>query len=277
MPAVRGRVLFAIVVSLALHGLAFFAWLNVHEKRVPSFPGAGTIVDGPDDREFVINLREPRSTINSPLPSPKVVPQPPARLPVSIIGLPADGPINPASYPPRPSWTLPKPASGVPLHGRRSPGTSIVYVLDHSSSMTTDNMLRKACDSIKASLTQLPNDCRFQIVAYNGGVDRFDNRLLLATYDNRGRAGRWLDSLVAEGSSDHRAGVRDALSLHPDAIFLLTDADDLDEKEVRAIRVLLREPVCLTAAVFGGSRPKRETPLERLTQEMGGDVKYVGR
>jgi hypothetical protein len=143
--------------------------------------------------------------------------------------------------------------------------------------MTTDGMLRKASESIKASLGQLPADSRFEIVAYNGGVDRLDSRLLLATIDNRERAERWLETLVAEGSSDHRAGVREALLFHPDAIFLLTDADDLDEKEVRSIRVLLREPVCLTAAVFGGSRPKRETPLERLTREMSGEVKYVGR
>jgi hypothetical protein len=277
MSAVRGRVVFAVTVSLTLHGLIVLAWLNEHEARMPSLPVESTAVDGPDDHEFVINLREPRTTtINLKPSAPNVEPPPPALLPDSIREPIPAGPLIHSVYSPRPSVSLPKSQPGVPLHGKQRPGTSIVYVLDHSSSMTSDGMLRKACDSIRASLGQLPTDCRFQIVAYNGGVDRLDSRLLLATIDNRERAERWLDTLVAEGSSDHRAGVREALSLHPDTIFVLTDADDLDEKEVRAIRVLLRERVCLTAAVFGGSRPKHETPLERLTREMGGEVKYVG-
>src|SRR5262245_47001380 len=163
--------------------------MNTPETRVPSLPGETTAVEGPDDHEFAINLREPQSTtIKTVSVVTKSDPPPPALLPDEIIGPTAAGPINPSGYSPRPSFTLPKRSTGVPLHGRRSPGTSIVYVLDHSSSMTTDGMLRKACDSIKASLAQLPGDCRFQIVAYNGGVDRFDTRLLLATYDNRDRA-----------------------------------------------------------------------------------------
>ena len=136
--------------------------------------------------------------------------------------------------------------------------------------MGVEGLLRTACNSIRASLGRLNAECRFQIVAYNGGIDRFDSHLMLATLENRERAGRWLDTLFAEGNSDHRAGVREALSFHPDAVFLLTDADDLDEKDVRAIRVLMRDPVYMTAAVFGGRKSDARDSAGAIDAADGG-------
>ena len=93
---------------------------------------------------------------------------------------------------------------------------------------------------------------------------------------NQSRAGTWLDNLLAEGGSDHRGGIREAISFGPDAIYLLTDADDLDERDARALRRLLRKPVRLSVAIFGSrTRPAAESPLERLAREYGGSVRYV--
>ncbi len=277
MQVVRGRVALAVSISIAVHGLCVLGWLNLHEKRTPASPVVPTAVQSPDDREFVINIRAPRPVpVVSKSPVLRPNPEPPNLLPPSVILIPTPGALVPAGSSLNTPKPLPNSASGMPLHPKFRAGKSVVYVLDHSSSMGVDGLLRRACGSIKASLGQLNTECRFQIVAYSGGVDRFDSRLMLATVENRERAGRWLDTLFAEGSSDHRSGIREALSLHPDAIFLLTDADDLDEKEVRAIRVLLHDPVYFSAAVFGGTQSKRGTPLERLTREMGGAVKYVG-
>lgn len=278
MPTVRGRVVLAVTISLAIHGLFVAAWLNVHEKHAWGMSGESTEVAGPNDREFVMDIREPLPQLPKTAPTErKSVSNPPNPLPVEITQAKGPG----ATVQPAYSQETPEPRTssppGTPLHGKPKGPISIVYVLDRSSSMGVDGMLRRACDSIRTSLSQLTADCRFQIVAYNGGVDRFDSRLLLPTVENRERASRWLDALTAEGSSDHVRGFREALSLHSDAVFLLTDADDLDEKEVRAIRALVHEPVHLTAAVFGGARPKRETPLERMTREMRGSVRYVGR
>lgn len=164
------------------------------------------------------------------------------------------------------------------MHGKLKAGKSIAYVLDRSSSMGADELLRKAAAAVKASLGQLTPDTRFQVVAYNGGATRLATEPLLATPENVRRAERWLDALTSEGRSDHAAGVREALTGRPDVVFLLTDADDLDEREVRAIRALLRDRVYFVAAVFGSSvRPATETPLERLAAETGGSVRYVGR
>jgi hypothetical protein len=274
------RLLVAVAISVALHSLGGLAWLTLGERSRPLAVAEGTDVEGPDDRQFTINLREvtvatPRVTPTPPDPPPS----PPPMFPqatrhssdIRPVGATTQGPS------PEPPRSLPESVSGTPLHGKLKAGKSIVYVLDRSSSMGTDGQLRKACAAIKASLCQLPADCRFQIVAYNGGVARLASELLPATDENRLRAERWLDGLIAEGSSNHRVGIQEALWLRPDGIFFLTDADDLDEREVKAISSLMREPVYLTATVFGGERRAQESPLERLTKETGGGMRYVHR
>ena len=131
-------------------------------------------------------------------------------------------------------------------------------------------------DLPRASLAELGPDARFQIVAYNGGTTVLATEPLAATPAAVEHAGRWLAQQAAEGRSDHRAGFREALAVRPDELFLLTDADDLEESDVRAIAAMLRTPVRISAAVFGGIRPASGTPLERLVNRTGGSVQYVG-
>ena len=45
-----------------------------------------------------------------------------------------------------------------------------MYVLDRSSSMGPDGLLRRAANAVRASLAELGPDTRFQIVAYNAGT-----------------------------------------------------------------------------------------------------------
>ena len=86
-----------------------------------------------------------------------------------------------------------------------------------------------------------------------------------------------MDQLQAEGRSNHVAGVRDGLWLHPDLIIVLTDADDLDEHEVGEIAKLVRTPVRLSVAIFGNQRPATGTPLERFVRQMGGTIEHFPR
>jgi Ca-activated chloride channel family protein len=151
-----------------------------------------------------------------------------------------------------------------------------VYVLDRSSSMGPDGLLRRAANAVRASLAELGPDTRFQIVAYNAGTTVLAPQPLSASDEAKDQADRWLASLSAEGGSNHKAGFRDALAATPDELFLLTDADDLEESDVRAIAALIRTPVRLSAAVFRGHRPAAVTPLERLVGRFNGSVQYVG-
>jgi von Willebrand factor type A domain len=283
-PPARGKVVVAVAVSLLVHALVGLAWWAGADRSAVAAPALGTAVDGPDDRETIFVLRDPPS--ERPPPSPQPVAEggatsPPATLPPTLTGsdskppgpgAPAQTVISPAGHQSSLNSTGAKP-----LHGPLRPGKSVVYVLDRSASMGIDGLLPRAGAAIKASLGQLGPDVRFGIVAYNGGASSFSPALLAATPENVRRAGAWLDQLPAEGRSNHVAGVRDGLWLHPDAIVLLTDADDLDDGEVRAIAKLMRAPVRLSVAIFGSARPARQTPLERLVREHAGVIQYVER
>ena len=141
--------------------------------------------------------------------------------------------------------------------------------------MGTGGRLQAATASVNVSLATLGPDERFEIVAYNGGTRQLGREFLPADHDNVYRAGKWLGALEAEGRSDHRAGFRDALGFRPDVVYLLTDADDLDENDTRAIRSLVRDRLVLNVVIIGTSRTRWETPLERLVHELGGTVRYL--
>lgn len=280
-PHGRGRLAAAIVISLSLHAMIGLAWF--HSRGEPSGPGADVDVhvDGPEDHDVAFVLRDrPAETAPQPLPplTPPSVTVPPKTLP-SELGPPVvvgPGAVTPVSVSPAPPPDLPKFGGARPLHGRPKAGTTVVYVLDRSASMGPDGLLIRAANAVRASLAELTADTRIQIVAYNGGTITLAPRPLLATAEAKDRADRWLASLTAEGGSNHRTGFREAMAAKPDQLILLTDADDLEESDVRAIAALIRTPVRLTAAVFAGHRPAAVTPLERLVGRMNGSVQYIG-
>jgi len=277
----RRRVVAALFVSLSLHALIGLCWL--HARSIPSAHGTdiSTRVDGPED-EVAFTLREPAprvtaaasKALNPEATHSEPVTPPPVDPPMATT--PGPGAIVQTAYSPAGDGSLEKSHGGTPLHGRPKSGSSVVYVIDRSSSMG-DGLLRAATAAVGASLGQLGPDTRFAIVAYNGGTSQLSGELLPPSPDNIELAARWLAGLTAEGRSDHRAGFRDALAFRPDTIYLLTDADDLDAIETRAIRSLIRQPVTINAAIFGGRRTKWETPLERLVQQSGGTIKYIRR
>lgn len=279
-PFARGRLVAAIVVSLSLHAFVLLGWLHGRVSKPADGMDFGVQVDSPEDDQPAFTLLEPKPAPKPRLEQPPAVPvlAEPKKLPAAVSEQPG-ATIERASHSdssPQPPGSLQKFAGALPLHGKwKSPGKTIVYILDRSASMGPDDLLGRAIASLTASLSQLGSDGRFQIVAYNGGVNLFVRQPVEATPANIVRAGEWLKELTAEGRSDHRAGFREALACRPDAMFLLTDADDLEESDVRSIRTLMRSPVYLTAAVFGNQTQVHGTPLERLTAAMGGSVRFV--
>jgi von Willebrand factor type A domain len=278
-PFGRGRLVAAIVVSLSLHALVLVGWLHGRTTGPAAGSEFGVQVDGPDDDLPAFTLLEPRAEAKPPTEKPPTTPSiaEPLRLPAEVQH-PTTTAINPASHSgpsPQPAGSLPKFGGATPFHGKVKAGKTIVYILDRSASMGPDDLLGRAIASLNASLAQLGPDGRFQIVAYNGGTALFSREPVLATPANVVRAGEWLQELTAEGRSDHRAGFREALACRPNAVFLLTDADDLEESDVRGIRLMMRAPVYLQAVVFGTHQQVTGTPLERLTAELGGHVEYV--
>lgn len=273
----RSRIIVAVGISLTLHTLLVVGWFagNPRDSLLGSLES--TEVDAPTDSEFSIVLRDPpRPKDASPKPE---TPPPPQVLPSEVLrpGVESIGPGAVKTIGDSPPFPPSLPKTSRPLHGKLKAGKTIVYAIDRSSSMGIDGLLASAAQAIKDSLEQLDPDARFQIVAYNGGAISVSATPLLANDANIKRANRWLDELIAEGSSNHVSGLRESLAHHPDALFLLTDADDFDGKDVRTIRPLFRERVYLIVAILGTRSSSDESFLERLVAELNGSVRYLGR
>jgi hypothetical protein len=278
-PPRRGRLVAAIVVSLSLHSLIGLAWLTSRDPATTGGPGVNVVVDGPDLRETVVVLLdrrpEPKPKVSvPPTETPKTTPSP---LPGSLTRPPEAGVDTASHSAPSPvvPVSLPKSTGPKPIHGKLRSGQTVVYLLDRSSSMGVDGLLARAVATLKASLDQLGPDVRFQIVAYNSGTTSLASEPVPAIPANAERAAAWLQDLIAEGASDHKAGFHEALRCRPDLVVLLTDADDLEWRDVRAINAMLRTPVVIWAAVFGGPRPAADSPLAGLVNRTGGSVQYV--
>ncbi|WP_020473982.1 VWA domain-containing protein [Zavarzinella formosa] len=276
----RSRWLLAIACSLVIHLAMVGSWFGVKPIRGGPAEVPDTLVDSPDDdRETTIVLRDQPiriiKTIVVPTPKREDVPAPlPKKLPIEQGSNPE---LKPANYSPEQEPSSPLPANIPKLHGRVKSGKTIVYLLDCSSSM--GGCIQRAKATLQESLKQLGPECRFQLVAYNGGATGCFTASRLPDEDNLAAADQWLKNLVAEGRSDHLKGFREALSVQPDAIFLLTDADDFDEKEVKAILAITPPTVFVNAAIFGSPMGiPMVTPLEYLTRRLNGSIRwYPGR
>ncbi len=129
---------------------------------------------------------------------------------------------------------------GRPLHGELPAGKSVVYILDRSTSMgLTRETFGAARAALLASVQALPNDCRYQALAYNGQVTRlFPGRdLLKKSHEQNAALLAALGDLKPEGDSQHEVALRAALALHADYLVFITDAD---EDELAALKPILK-------------------------------------
>ena len=246
----------AFVASVALHA-AFLAAVRpgATDARPPRPPAIDSRVDGPltlhlvDPPEIVAPVRvavrtppEPRrlpETVREPDPTPPPGPEAPV-LPVAATSLPvAPSPVREGGSesdktPPIPSAATrggDLPAVGRTLHKPLPAGARVVYLLDRSGSMSQGDRLRLAVTCIRRSLRELKPDTWFAVVVYHSRAECLPpgatTDLVRGTPENVRKVEAALEELIAEGSSAHMDGMRKALGLKPDAVMLLTDADDL--------------------------------------------------
>jgi hypothetical protein len=163
-------------------------------------------------------------------------------------------------------------------------GYKFAYVFDRSGSMGGEG--RESLRAVKAellkSLEHLDTVHQFQIVFYNERPVVFNptgtaGRLAFATDENKRLAARFLDSINADGGTDHEQALRTAVNLRPDVIFFLTDADDpkLTAAQLAKIRNLAAG-IIINCVEFGpGDKPSGTTFLETLAKQNGGAYVYI--
>jgi von Willebrand factor type A domain len=287
----------AVAVSLLLHALIGTGlWSHFHRDPHGLPTTIVTQVDGPreenDAGEMKLVLREPAEIriVPGQLVPPQTLP------PLDVPPVPLREPVIPVAAQSQ-SQTLAPPvpipsggtstaelrrdstnlkADGVePLHGRLKPGQSIVYLVDRSSSMSRGKAWVRAIEAIRASLAQLDPECRFDVVAYNGGTMSFARGLTDASEDNRRKAIAWLERLIPEGGSDHVAGFREAIHRQSDVVVLLTDADDLDATEIRRMDSLIHNDVMVRGVLFASpTSAENGTPLADFLQRHRGSIRF---
>lgn len=281
----------AIVCSVILHATFAGGWFFA-SPMISDFSGDDlSFAQSPaDDRETTIVLKDlPTKRFQIELPKVSLKIPEPAKLPPDL------KPSNPAtakggntpstntaeqqaSYlPENNGGSTKKSPVGIPnLHGKIKEGKCVVYLIDCSSSMNLD--LPRARSVVQSSIRQLTEKSKFQIVAYNGSARACFSAPVAATDDRIRFAERWLENLSSEGRSDHVCGFREAMSHQPDAVFLLTDADDFEEKEVKKIMAFTPAAVFVNAAIFCASESvPMVSPLDYLTRRHGGSIRQFPR
>lgn len=117
--------------------------------------------------------------------------------------------------------------------GLEGSGQSFVYVVDRSDSMNAYGAgpLRYAKREMIKSLSSLNEYHQFQVVFYNDSIYPMSTtgsagRMNFATDSDKRRASSFVKSMPGDGGTEHLPALKLALSLAPDVIFFLTDAED---------------------------------------------------
>jgi hypothetical protein len=283
------RLALPLALSLLAHaGLASLVWLcpAAPDGAQPAVVGA----DGPALRLSLAGPDKPRAAnpTRSTEPDWDINVEPPRIVPAAVASAGGPSPILPVSLPgggaeqggtsdgaggggfsltPAGSALLP-----VPKRAR-----SVVFLLDRSVSMAVGGALGRAIAELKLSLRALPAETSFQVLAYN----RFVTPLVPAPAGLAAAepalvalAAGALDDLLPSGATDHVAALRRGLALRPDLLFLLTDADDLTDKDVLAVTNANRGGTAIHVVELAVSG-RSNSPLARLATANGGTHRRV--
>lgn len=129
-------------------------------------------------------------------------------------------------YAPPIDWSSVPPWRQTSFFGVKSEGTFFVFVIDCSGSMDDHARLLLAKRELRRTLSRLDFPQRFLVIFYNDRAWPMPGDLIAsADTDSRNRAYRWLARIDAHGETDPRPAMNLALSLHPDAVYLLSDGD----------------------------------------------------
>jgi Ca-activated chloride channel family protein len=145
-------------------------------------------------------------------------------------------------------------------------------VIDRSLSMGPSGALAAVKRELLASLGQLPDDVRFQIVFYNRQAEPLivagSIGMIAATTNNKQAVARQIESLAAEGGTEHLPAFSRALAFEPDVIYFLTDADDLRPEQVRQMTLLNHGRTVVHAIELSTANADRsDMPLHVLARE----------
>jgi len=171
------------------------------------------------------------------------------------------------------------------VFGVEGEGSKFVYVFDRSGSMggAGRNALRAAKLELLKSLESLDQIHQFQIIFYNERPTVFalsgqPGRLVFGNDSSKLQARKFINSIVADGGTQHEDALLQALRMQPDVIFFLTDGADpeLSNAQLARIRKANGGRTSINAVEFGLGPPSASFNfLARLARDNGGKYGYV--
>jgi von Willebrand factor type A domain len=148
-----------------------------------------------------------------------------------------------------------------------------VFVIDRSLSMGPGGGLAEARKELSRCLKALPPETEFQIVLYNRAAESLPCRrpggLLIVDEETVRGVEEVLANTDAEGGTDHEKAFLCALAFEPDAVFLVTDADDLTPELLKAITSRNRGRAAIHT-IDVGRRLLASSMLEELARQNHG-------
>jgi von Willebrand factor type A domain len=111
--------------------------------------------------------------------------------------------------------------------GIRARGRFFVYVADCSLSMLDDDRLTRATIEVRRSVFSLVEPQKFEVIFYNNESIPMPGgpRARTADLQAKNQLVAWLQVIEPDGGTDPRVAIKQAISLKPDAVFLLSDGE----------------------------------------------------
>ena len=161
-------------------------------------------------------------------------------------------------------------------------GTSFVFVIDRSASMSHRGTLELAKKELFQAIDQLEEKSKFQVIFYNTEaflIPLGDGQMIEATQINRSRAKKEISKIQPEGGTNHVKPLVLAFGLKPEVVYYLTDADMLSDEDVTQLTALNRKartPATVFSIEFGnGPNLSSVKPLRRLSADNDGTYSYL--
>jgi hypothetical protein len=181
-------------------------------------------------------------------------------------------------------------AGGVPgtaFMGTADPGSKVVFVIDASGSMTSNNSMQVAKASLVSSLQALDANQQFLIIFYDDKPtvlhlrDIQQPQLYAATEIHKTLARQKIAGIQPGTGTRHVPALEMALKLRPDVIFFLTDAQEppIYEGELEQLKKLNTQKTRIHSIEFGVGQevPASVNPrnfLRKLSAQNGGTYRY---
>jgi hypothetical protein len=158
--------------------------------------------------------------------------------------------------------------------GIRARGQFFVFVLDQSGSMIDDDRLTRAKIELRRSVFALQPPQRFEVIFYNDQATPMPGGPLPRPADQqtKNQLMTWLRLIDPDGETNPRSAMAQALSLRPDAVFLLSDGE-FPEGTVEAVARLNTRKIPVHCIDLTGGLAGDH--LQRIARDSGGQ--YASR